>query len=157
MIEHDDDVDLAILLKATTRREAAYEWVELLDQLKKIDLLGNADSGQNEIFKLKAALEFEVDLFPCWIENDRVFIYPHTFGELDKNSLLPTQQCAITGYKIPANPEAFLAQNYGQDWGISNPYFIFPWPQQKRLFREFIADVKTCIEDKQNNHPRARV
>tara|TARA_R100000935_G_C2838075_1_gene169319 strand:+ start:2546 stop:3511 length:966 start_codon:yes stop_codon:yes gene_type:complete len=147
LIEHDDDIDLAIILKARTGTEAAREWVALLTQLKNIGLLGEARSGQNQIYKLNSVGEFEVDLFPCWIDGDKVFVYPHTFGDLERSQLLPLQKDAASGYPIPADPNSMLEINYGANWRISDPYFIFPWPQQKRLFQAFIADTEVSVDN----------
>ncbi|WP_380056184.1 hypothetical protein ACFE33_01960 [Falsihalocynthiibacter sp. SS001] len=147
LIEHDDDVDLAVLLRSKNRTDAAREWVALLSELERLNLLGDTDSGQNEIYKLRRIGEFEVDLFPCWIEDEKVYIYPHTHGEIGVSSLVPTQACSTTGHPIPADPRSFLTQNYGANWSTPDPYFIFPWRKQKRLFQKFIDDVQSFVDE----------
>lgn len=141
LIEHDDDIDLAILLKSKTRSDAAREWVELYSALMTKGLAANNGNHTPGLYKLQSVGETSVDLFPCWMENGRVYLYPHTFGELEKSSLLPTQTCSNCGHPIPAKPEDFLAINYGLDWVVPNPYFVFPWPQQKKRFRAFLKDI----------------
>jgi len=155
-IDHDDDIDLAVILKATNRKDAAQEWVDLYDTLKDLRLLQEGNNKTNEIYKLNPIGGVFLDLFPCWIEDNRVFLYPHTFGELVKSDLVPTQPCRATGYPIPANPISFLEVNYGEGWRKPDPYFVFPWNQQKKKFRHFMKDIQRCIDSKKlgPKHPK---
>lgn len=147
LIEHDDDVDLAILLKSETRQDAAHEWVSLRKRLDGLGLLGDGESGMNVIYKLKSRGEIDVDLFPCWIEDNRLFIYPHTHGEVAGDALVPTQICHVTGYPIPAQPIPILELNYGKGWSAPDPYFVFPWRRQNALFQGFMDAVQSCLDE----------
>ena len=146
LIEYDDDVDLAVVLKSTTRTEAAREWVALFENLKIRGLVEHGVSASDKMFKLIPIGTFQVDLFPCWIEENKVFVYPHTFGQLQRSQLLPLQKDNSTGYPIPADPASMLEVNYGADWQTPNPYFSFNWPKQKRLFQAFHADIQSCVD-----------
>lgn len=150
LIEHDDDVDLAIVLESSALPDVAKEWVTLRGRLKELDLLDDGDTGSDEMYKLKPQGEITVDLFPCWIADDRLFIYPHTHGEIGAESLLPTQACPVSGYPIPAKPASVLQSNYGANWQKPDPYFVFPWLKQNEIFKDFMATVQTEVKRRAN-------
>lgn len=145
LIEHDDDVDLAILLKSETVQDAATEWVVMRAVLQKLGLIDEAGIGTNEMYKLTPRGQIQVDLFPAWIEKNRLFIYPHTNGEVGADALLPVKTCAVTGHPIPADAPAILELNYGTGWQTPDPFFVFPWLKQKPLFQEFIDAVEARL------------
>ena len=137
LIPHDDDIDFAIKLKATDAKSAAIEWVRLR---KELELSGALDADKFkdlEILKIKSNSTLEIDLFPCWIEDGRAFLYPFSYGELSETDIFPTVACGVTGLPVPAFPEVVLEQNYGVGWKIPDPYFKFHWAQAKRQFEVF--------------------
>ena len=138
LIEHDDDIDLALILKATTEVEAAAEWSDLRDRLVDLDLFDHENFNQPAIYKLKPAGTTQIDLFPAWVEDGRVFVYPHTHGTLERGDVLPLQTCALTGNKLPAEPEKMLVLNYGEGWAIPDPLFKFPWQGANERFAPFL-------------------
>ncbi|MDP5334930.1 MAG: hypothetical protein NWR54_08100 [Paracoccaceae bacterium] len=144
LIAHDDDIDLAFVMKAQDATAAAREWIALRGTLVGMGLFSQEHYNPKDIaiLKVKSAGDYMVDLFPAWIEGGRVFVYPHTYGELDVAQVLPTRPCAVTGLPVPAAPEAMLALNYGPGWQVSDPYFKFPWAQAKRNFAAFLDAVE---------------
>ena len=138
LIDHDDDVDLAVVLKASSMLDAAQEWKALTTALQDGGILDEDAFDNPAIIKLTRIGEVQVDLFPAWFEGDDLFVYPHTSGQLQRADLLPLKPCKITGNPIPAEPEKMLAQNYGESWNVPNPYFKFPWPQSREIFRQFL-------------------
>jgi hypothetical protein len=141
LIDHDDDVDLAIRLDADTPEAAAAAWRSLTAELDALGLLDREKTNSATILKLTSGDDYEIDLFPCWVEHDRVFLYPHTFGELSAAQVFPTAMCGVTGLPVPADPEAMLAINYGAGWRAPDPYFKFPWLAARRKFARFIDGV----------------
>lgn len=138
LIDHDDDIDLAVMLKADTAQEAAAQWRDLREVLKRDGLFDAVTYQGNEIFKLTPVGEIEIDLFPAWQEDGRVFVYPHTFGTLAREDVLPLQRCAITGLNQPAEPEKMLVENYGPNWRQPDPLFKFPWSDARARFNIFL-------------------
>ncbi|MGB5865263.1 MAG: hypothetical protein WBG95_13300, partial [Sulfitobacter sp.] len=53
LLDHDDDVDFGLLLKANTEKEAGIEWLVLRDALKKEGLFGPQTYRGAELIKLK--------------------------------------------------------------------------------------------------------
>ena len=78
-----------------------------------------------------------VDLFPLWFRDDLAFIWPHTFGELNREEIFPLGQLTICGQKVaaPKDPLRMLELNYGKGWRSSDPDFSFPWQEAREKFR----------------------
>ena len=137
LIDHDDDIDLAIVLRARSAAGAAREWTAMQDRLIALDLFEGADQDAPEIYRLKPAGNTRIDLFPAWAEKGRFFVYPHTHGALDSADVLPLRICERTGHPLPANPEKMLKVNYGADWRSPDPLFKFPWAEANAQFSDF--------------------
>ena len=142
LIDHDDDVDLAVVLKAGSPQEAAAEWTALAQAVREGGLLDTSSFNDPAIIKLLPIDQVQVDLFPCWMVDGRVYLYPHTNGDLTVSDVLPLQPCKVTGNPIPADPEKMLAVNYGADWRVPDPYFKFPWTKARRLFAPFLERLR---------------
>lgn len=138
LIDHDDDVDLGLFIEARTEREAGRIWRALKEQMAQAGLIDETAPADRPQVRLRGAGGLHVDLFPAWIYRDRVFVYPHTYGELSVEDVFPLARCARTGLPVPKAPEKMLAVNYGADWRDPNPYFHFPWKKQKRQFARFL-------------------
>ncbi len=138
LIDHDDDIDLAVILNAQTASEAAAEWKRLAADILALGLLDHASFNDPAILKLLPIGQVQVDLFPGWIEDGQVHIFPHTSGQLSAADVLPLKSCPVTGNPIPAQPEKMLAVNYGDTWREPDPYFKFPWTQARKTFAPFL-------------------
>lgn len=138
LIEHDDDIDLAVILKAGTEEDAAQEWRDLKGRLQELDLFDEDNHNQPAIYKLTPAGPTQIDLFPAWLQGDKVFVYPHTHGELAREDVLPLRKCSVTGNALPAAPEKMLTLNYGAEWGKPDPLFKFPWAAANDRFAPFL-------------------
>ncbi len=152
LIGHDDDVDLAVLLNSETYADIAAEWSNLRVRLAQSGALDEKPSEDPKIIKLKPVGAVEIDLFPGWIMQDQVFVYPHTFGQLSRDEVLPLAQCAVTGNPIPAEPEKMLRLNYGDDWQTPNPYWAFPWKRAKKQFRA-LREAMTAFSSSPGPNP----
>lgn len=137
LIDHDDDIDLAVILQAGSAEDAAAEWKGLTEDIRKLGILDEENFEMATIIKLLPVENVQIDLFPAWFEDDRFFVFPHTFGELNRADVLPLKPCPVTRNPIPAEPEKMLAINYGDGWREPDPYFKFPWVQARRKFRAF--------------------
>jgi hypothetical protein len=136
-IPHDDDVDIAVLLKANSAPDAAREWIETYHKLQAEKLVSKPPKRNYGVFKLKSTSGINIDVFPAWIENDRMYVYPHTWGELSASDVFPLTACSTTGLPVPNNAEAMLAVNYGENWRTPDPTYSFPWGRANRRFASF--------------------
>ncbi len=138
LLEHDNDFDFGVLLNAQTPEDAAAEWMALCDRLIAEGIAIERSSWSKVTLKLRKLGQFGVDLFPAWIDAaDRVFVYPHTFGELSREQLLPYDLNPPTGLQIPSDPEAMLVCNYGKDWRVPDAGWTFPWKPANERFASF--------------------
>lgn len=143
LIAHDDDVDLAVILRATNADDAAEEWTALRTRLEDLGLFDSKNYKQPAIYKLKPADSTQIDLFPAWVQDGKVYVYPHTHGALDESDVLPLQPCKLTGNALPAAPEKMLALNYGEGWKKPDPLFKFPWGAANNRFAPFLERLAT--------------
>ncbi len=141
LIDHDDDVDLAVILKATTEAQAAAEWQAMRAMLEDADLFERGVPDQPAIYKIRPAGQTEFDLFPAWVEDGKFYIYPHTYGTLAEDDVLPLQPCKVSRQPIPRDPEKMLEINYGPNWRTPDPLFKFPWDDANARFSTFIESL----------------
>ena len=80
LIEHDDDLDLALVLKANTAAAAAKEWNELTATLRDQGIIDLKKTNSPSVLKLQGTGDLDIDLFPCWIEDGRIFVFPYSYG-----------------------------------------------------------------------------
>lgn len=146
IIWHDDDVDLAVLLHADSTKAAAHEWVELRRKLAETGVL-DVELDQRPTVHTKAASPdgLMLDLFPAWVSNGRLYVFPCCFGEVAADDAIPLKPVGVGGSAeilVPAQPEALLAVNYGDDWRTPDPLFTFDWTSAKKRFRRFRRIVR---------------
>lgn len=136
LIGHDDDIDLAVMLDANCAKTAAQAWIRAFRALQDAGLDPRATLRNPRVFKFKGN-EVKIDLFPAWMEDGKIWIYPHSAGELGQAELYPLGTCQKSGLPIPANPEAFLELNYGKGWKVPDPAFEFNWHRANKKYAEF--------------------
>ena len=138
-LEHDNDIDLAVILEAQTEEDAAKEWITLCDKLIAKGIAQSRSEWSKVTLKLDAISGFGVDLFPAWISaEDDVYVYPHTYGNLTRSQVFPFKTHGDTGLKMPSDSKAMVASNYGEDWRIPNEGWTFGWPAANEKFSGFI-------------------
>ncbi|MDU8926547.1 LicD family protein [Alisedimentitalea sp. MJ-SS2] len=137
LIAHDDDVDLAIRLDASSTVEAVEQWKKTRELLQNAGFLSERQPTNPGTMKLKASGGYNVDLFPAWVDEGQVYVYPHTCGDLTEDQVFPLKPCETTGLPIPKDPEAMLAVNYGDGWKHPDPGFAFNWAHANRRFAVF--------------------
>lgn len=138
-IDHDDDVDIAVLMSAASAEEAARQWFDGIATLTARGVVEKRERRNPGMFKLNSTSGVNIDVFPAWIKEGRLYLYPHTSGELSVDDLLPLSACKTTGLPIPRNAEAMLEVNYGPGWRQPDPGFAFPWAAANRKFADFRA------------------
>ncbi|WP_432450717.1 adenylyltransferase/cytidyltransferase family protein [Aliiroseovarius marinus] len=145
LIDHDDDVDLAVVLEASSQEEAGRAFNQLQQELIAHGYARPhkpKQGGYDAIIKFDVGDGMVFDLFPAWIEGDKLNVYPYLLGEAKSSDLLPLKTCEITGLPIPSNPERLLEVNYGENWRTPDRYWRFEWLRAQNRFRKFLASVK---------------
>lgn len=145
-IDHDDDVDIAVVMSAASPEDAAKQWLAGIKVLTDRGLVKGSKGRTRRnpcVFKLESATGVNIDVFPAWFEGDSLYVYPHTSGELSREQLLPLKACAATGLPVPRDAEAMLAVNYGSGWRVPDPAYQFPWQAANERFKAF----RTALEE----------
>lgn len=145
LLEHDNDIDLGVLLDARTEEDAATEWLALCDRLIADGVAVERSSWSKVTLKMQKIGIFGVDLFPAWIDgDDKLFVYPHTYGAMTRAQLLPYERHAATGLSVPKDAEAMLVCNYGEDWRVPNAGWTFGWKTANENFASFLKAVEVA-------------
>lgn len=143
LLAHDNDIDLAVLLSARSEAEAAAEWLALCDRMIADGRAVSRSEWSGVTLKLHKILNFGVDLFPAWIDDqDRLFIFPHTHGKLTREQLLPFKREPLSGLKLPKDAAAVLVSNYGEDWARPAEGWSFNWVAARETFASFLARMR---------------
>ena len=79
-------------------------------------------------------------MFPTWIENGKVFLFPHTFGTLSEDELLPLSQDDNFNVPIPRMPIRSIEENYGKDWRTPSEEHLKFIHQTQKKFRQFVKN-----------------
>lgn len=139
LIGHDDDIDIAVFLGECAAAEAPLRWLTYKRRLAAADLLdADAAASNTPIFKLKTQLPVDVDVFPAWTTRGRFTVYPYSFAEIDTDRIFPLRPFTGGSLMLPAEPEALLAQSYGETWRTPDPLFHFNWTAKKRVFHDLV-------------------
>ncbi len=142
LIDHDDDIDIAIMLGEISEDEVAHRWLDYKKELDDRGLIDEAERINNRpVFKFRSDLGTEIDLFPAWTDNGTFSVYPYSLGQIDAADVFPLDTFGQDPLMLPARPEAMLAQSYGEDWRIPDPFFHIDWKRKKKQFGKlFLAD-----------------
>jgi len=157
LLGHDDDADLAVILKGDTDAEVMNELCLLRDRLN--DTKGLAKEcwlhTGGPLVKIRLVSGIGIDLFPCYFRNDRAYIWPHTYGDLGVNDILPLKPAKIGNQDFPApqEPEKMLVLNYGAGWREPDPEFVFPWRAARKKFASLL---KACRKQQPTRWPWQR-
>jgi hypothetical protein len=144
LIGHDDDVDLAVVLPQEEPAKAVAAWRDFRARAAAEGLLDLEYEELNRPHaKLASAEHVAVDLFPGWCHQGRAYVWPHTFGDVSRDDLLPlsTMRVHDVDIPLPANPEPFLVANYGQGWQAPDPLFTFDWSAARARFGDLYAEL----------------
>ena len=142
-LPHDDDVDMAVILRASTPEGIINEWHELKKMIKNTLNETHLMDKEEHFFMHKVICPdaLEIDLFPAWINAGKVYIWPYSYGDIEESDLLPLKmphrnKCRAC---LPNNPEALLEVNYGREWRNPDPSFRFNWNLAKARFKDFVS------------------
>ncbi len=141
LIGHDDDLDLGVLLHGADEAEVSRSWIKAVNLMAKNFPLVKKS---NEIATIKIQDGVEVDLFPAWVLDERLFVYPYCNGALRMEAILPIKEenwqgCTVS---LPQNPELLLEINYGRNWRTPDKTWRFDWKLAGIAFESFVRTNK---------------
>jgi len=140
LIEHDDDIDVAVMLGECTPEEVGPMWREVKLELDLRNLLTEESRVTNRpVYKFKSDMDFEIDLFPAWTHESKFSVFPYAAGDMDDGDIVPLISFGQDPLMFPADSEAFLAHCYGPSWRVPDPLFHLNWKKRKQQFKMLFA------------------
>ena len=136
-LDHDDDIDLAIILGNMTEKDVSKQFLNVYKTLKASIPNKIKSSFNSPVLKINLNQDVTVDLFPYWTNKGNVYIWPYSYGDLRDSDIFPLKHLLINGVEFPTprNYDEVLRINYGDKWRYPDPEFKFPWPQARKNFR----------------------
>lgn len=135
LIDHDDDIDVAIYLGESAMVDVPAKWHAYKKALHADNHIDpEYVDHPSPIFKLANNLGIDIDLFPCWSFEGRFTVHPYSFKAMPVSDIMPLTPFKDTRLMLPNNPEALLKQSYGENWRVPDPMFHFPWFWAKKRF-----------------------
>lgn len=143
LLPHDDDIDISVLIHGANEKEIAQNWSSLMNGIStRMPII-----HKYGFIAVELPCGIEVDLFPMWVLDRRVYAYPYLYGEVSESVFFPLIERDWAGVKIPTptNPEHILSVNYGDDWQKHDPYWSFDWVKAKFRFSYFLKHLKRSL------------
>ncbi len=132
LIPHDDDLDLIIAFEP---QEAANLPAALERVAEHLTPLGYAVSGEffAHCHVRSPGRGKKIDVFVGLIEGDEVSWHPGPRTALHRADVFPASTGSVFGVEVPlpADPEGYLASQYGPDWRTPDPNFKHNWKRSR--------------------------
>ena len=101
-------------------------WPAFTQEVHDLGILPEERSEpHNGMLRLLPIMGYTCDIFPAWFAQNKVYVFPHTYGEIEPKDVYPFRTCNISGLDQPAVPEKMLAINYGPGWDKMDPLWKF--------------------------------
>jgi hypothetical protein len=144
-IAHDDDIDLALVVPGGDVTEVAATWWGVRRDLLAAGLLDAEFEARERLHaKARTSAGTGVDLFPAWVIDGLLWVWPHTPGAVAAERVLPPEPRHVAGVAmpVPRDPEPLLEQNYGPGWRVPDPTWSFDWKQPDERFSPFVHAMR---------------
>lgn len=139
-LSHDDDIDIAIVLNSNDELAVAHQFITAYNKLK-VDFGEKIKTSFNSpVLKIKLQNDVTVDIFPAWFEDEKLYLWPHTYGEMTRAEIYPLIKLRLedSDFLAPRNYEKMLSLNYGSGWTTPDTNFKFPWEKARKKFKRLL-------------------
>ncbi|MFV2145935.1 polysaccharide pyruvyl transferase family protein [Isoptericola sp. G70] len=130
-LAHDDDVDMMIPLDAPDRAAAEPVLAELRAALREAGWKVSRPNTYTNFHLHDPENGLHVDVFPVFVDGERATLHMEKMRlrAIPTGAVMPPTPLTFKGRKLlgPADPEAFLAERYGETWSVPDPYYDWPW------------------------------
>lgn len=131
-IVHDDDFDIAVIMTGDSLSDIFAAWRKIIAAITlKYDAI---DKGNFLSVRIQGGVQ--VDIFPAWIDNNRLHVYPYCWADVGADAILPLADFPVRDVvlPVPADPDALLAVNYGPNWRVPDPFWTFDYRRARARF-----------------------
>lgn len=130
-LAHDDDIDMLIPLQASTREQAEEQLGALHERLRAEGWAVSRPNSYTNFHLVDPRTRLHVDVFPLLVDGDSTQLHMEKMQlrAIPTSVVLPPSSITFLGEEMlaPAQPEAFLAERYGESWGTPDPFYDWPW------------------------------
>lgn len=146
-LAHDNDIDIAVIIDANSEARVSWELIKFYHVLRTLLPRPIKTSFKSPVLKTCLENGVRIDIFPAWFSNEKLYVWPHAYGELGKYDVLPLGTLALENleFPVPRNFSDVLAINYGASWKTPDPNFVFPWSLARRKFRWLLFFYWICV------------
>ncbi|MGW8566295.1 LicD family protein [Isoptericola sp. NPDC055881] len=130
-LAHDDDVDLMVPLQAADRAEGEPLLADLRRSLQEKGWRVSRPNSYTNFHLHDPQTKLHVDVFPLFVDGATTSLHMEKMQlrTIDTDIVLPPRTLTFKGHEllVPARPEAFLAERYGDGWSVADPFYDWPW------------------------------
>lgn len=130
-LAHDDDIDMLIPITAATREDVEKVLGPLAQELRSKGWQVSRPNSYTNFHLTEPGTGLHVDVFPLLVDGDRSSLHMEKMQlrQIATDIVLPPRPFTFLGQKMlaPADPEAFLAERYGDGWSTPDPFYDWPW------------------------------
>ncbi|MEL7976917.1 polysaccharide pyruvyl transferase family protein [Isoptericola sp. F-RaC21] len=130
-LAHDDDIDMLIPLDAATREQADEILARLHEELRAKGWRVSRPNTYTNFHLIDPDTRLHIDVFPLLVDGDSTQLHMEKMQlrAIPTSVVLPPSTITFLGEEMlaPAQPEAFLAERYGEGWGTPDPFYDWPW------------------------------
>jgi hypothetical protein len=130
-LAHDDDVDMLIPIPAANRDEVEKVLAPLAEQLRSKGWRVSRPNSYTNFHLGEPETGLHVDVFPLLVDGERSSLHMEKMRlrDIATDVVLPPKPFTFLGREVlvPADPEAFLADRYGDGWSTPDPFYDWPW------------------------------
>ncbi|PFG44050.1 LicD family protein [Isoptericola jiangsuensis] len=130
-LAHDDDVDLMVPLEVPDRAAAEPVLEKLRSDLREAGWKVSRPNSYTNFHLHDPSTGLHVDVFPLFVDGERLTLHMEgmKLRTIPASVVMPPTPLEFKGRDLlgPADPEAFLAERYGDGWSVADPYYDWPW------------------------------
>lgn len=139
LIPYDNDIDIAIKINNDVKSVQ-----DVQNELSKIKSLidSHCDTFWGDVGKGITIIKIgkkgdgliRIDLFPYWIKNNKVYVWPVVLDGMDMSDIYPLKKISFlnNALNIINNSNKLLEINYGKNWSEPDPLWVFNWDLAKQ-------------------------
>ncbi|ANC32863.1 LicD family protein [Isoptericola dokdonensis] len=130
-LAHDDDVDLMVPLDVPDRAAAEPVLEKLRSDLREAGWKVSRPNTYTNFHLHDPSTGLHVDVFPLFVDGERLTLHMEgmRLRTIPASVVVPPAPLTLRGRRFlgPADPEAFLAERYGEGWSVADPFYDWPW------------------------------